>query len=68
MFDIKQFATYREDNRLEAKKLKADFRTAYGRPIQHSPTPTAASFSSEPTKSRTVHSYPLGSQRMKLVK
>lgn len=39
LFDLAKFDSYKEDNRREVKKQKADFPTAYGIPVL--PLPTA---------------------------
>ncbi len=38
LFELENFDSYKEDNRREVKKQKADFQTAYGKPILPLPT------------------------------
>ncbi len=38
LFEMENFDSYKEDNRREVKKQKADFQTAYGKPILPLPT------------------------------
>ena len=56
ILNIKNLAKYEENNRIEAKKPKADCPTASGKPTLPSPTPTAVSSSSVSTKCPTTHS------------